>query len=301
MKMEYHNPVLLHESIDALAIKKDGVYVDVTFGGGGHSREILSRLGATGKLIAFDQDLDAKRNKIDDNRFILIEENFRYIGRFLKFYGVRKVDGILADLGVSSHQFDEAERGFSIRFDGELDMRMNQSSKTSAKKIINTYSEEMLANILFMYGELRNARAIAHTIVEARTDGVIETSFQLRKLLQKYLPKAKEHKILAQIFQAIRIEVNEELEVLKEFLIQTPDLLKPEGRLSIISYHSLEDRLVKRFIRTGLFNGEPEKDFFGNIDVPLMKLGKLIIPNQEEVRKNNRARSAKLRVAKLKT
>ncbi len=299
--MEYHNPVLLHESIDALAIKKDGVYVDVTFGGGGHSREILSRLGATGKLIAFDQDLDAKRNKIDDNRFILIEENFRYIGRFLKFYGVRKVDGILADLGVSSHQFDEAERGFSIRFDGELDMRMNQSSKTSAKKIINTYSEEMLANILFMYGELRNARAIAHTIVEARTDGVIETSFQLRKLLQKYLPKAKEHKILAQIFQAIRIEVNEELEVLKEFLIQTPNLLNPEGRLSVISYHSLEDRLVKRFIRTGLFEGEPEKDFFGNIDVPLMKLGKLIIPNQEEIRKNNRARSAKLRVAKLKT
>ena len=299
--MEYHNPVLLHESIDALAIKEGGVYVDVTFGGGGHSREILNRLGATGKLIAFDQDLDAKRNTIEDNRFVLIEENFRYIGRFLKFYGVKKVDGILADLGVSSHQFDEAERGFSIRFDGELDMRMNQSSKTSAKKIINTYSEEMLANILFVYGELRNARAIAHTIVEARIDGVIETSFQLRKLLQKYLPKAKEHKILAQIFQAIRIEVNEELEVLKEFLIQTPNLLNPEGRLSVISYHSLEDRLVKRFIRTGLFEGEPEKDFFGNIDVPLMKLGKLIIPNQEEVRKNNRARSAKLRVAKLKT
>ena len=299
--MEYHNPVLIHESIDALAIKDGGVYVDVTFGGGGHSREILSLLGATGKLIAFDQDLDAKRNTIEDNRFVLIEENFRYIGRFLKFYGVKKVDGILADLGVSSHQFDEAERGFSIRFDGELDMRMNQSSKTSAKKIINTYTEEMLANILFMYGELRNARAIAHTIVEARTDGVIETSFQLRKLLQKYLPKAKEHKILAQIFQAIRIEVNEELEVLKEFLIQTPDLLSQEGRLSIISYHSLEDRLVKRFIRTGLFDGEPEKDFFGNIDVPLMKLGKLIIPNKEEIRKNNRARSAKLRVAKLKT
>jgi 16S rRNA (cytosine1402-N4)-methyltransferase len=299
--MEYHNPVLLHESIDALAIKEGGVYVDVTFGGGGHSREILSRLGATGKLIAFDQDLDAKRNTIEDNRFVLIEENFRYIGRFLKFYGVKKVDGILADLGVSSHQFDEAERGFSIRFDGELDMRMNQSSKTSAKKIINTYSEEMLANILFVYGELRNARAIAHTIVEARIDGVIETSFQLRKLLQKYLPKAKEHKILAQIFQAIRIEVNEELEVLKEFLEQTPQILKKGGRLSFISYHSLEDRLVKRFIRTGLFEGEPEKDFFGNIDVPLMKLGKLIIPNQEEIRKNNRARSAKLRVAKLKT
>ena len=299
--MEYHNPVLLNDSIDALAIKKDGVYVDVTFGGGGHSREILNRLGGSGKLIAFDQDIDAKRNKIDDSRFILIEENFRYIGRFLKFYGVNKVDGILADLGVSSHQFDEAERGFSIRFDGALDMRMNQNSRVSAKKIINTYSEEMLANILFMYGELRNAKVIARTIVEARIESEIETSFQLRKILQKFLPKAKEHKILAQIFQAIRIEVNEELEVLKEFLIQIPNLLNPEGRLSVISYHSLEDRLVKRFIRTGLFEGEPEKDFFGNTNVPLQKLGKLITPNQEEVKKNNRARSAKLRVAKLKT
>ena len=299
--MEYQNPVLLNDSIDALAIKKDGVYVDVTFGGGGHSREILNRLGGSGKLIAFDQDIDAKRNKIDDSRFILIEENFRYIGRFLKFYGVNKVDGILADLGVSSHQFDEAERGFSIRFDGALDMRMNQSSRVSAKKIINTYSEEMLANILFMYGELRNAKVIARTIVEARIESEIETSFQLRKILQKFLPKAKEHKILAQIFQAIRIEVNEELEVLKEFLIQIPNLLNPEGRLSVISYHSLEDRLVKRFIRTGLFEGEPEKDFFGNTNVPLQKLGKLITPNQEEVKKNNRARSAKLRVAKLKT
>jgi 16S rRNA (cytosine1402-N4)-methyltransferase len=299
--MEYHNSVLLSDSIDALSIKENGVYVDITFGGGGHSREILSRLGEKGKLVAFDQDPDAKRNKIQDDRFILIEENFRYISRFLKFYGIKKVDGILADLGVSSHQFDEAERGFSTRFDGELDMRMNQSSKISAKKIINSYPEEMLANILFMYGELRNARAIAKTIVEARDQGAIETSFQLRKLLQKYLPKAKEHKILAQIFQAIRIEVNEELDVLKEFLIQTPELLTPEGRLSIISYHSLEDRLVKRFIRTGLFTGEPEKDFFGNIDVPLMKVGKLMIPDKQEIRNNNRARSAKLRVAKLKT
>ncbi|MDA9354251.1 16S rRNA (cytosine(1402)-N(4))-methyltransferase RsmH [Flavobacteriaceae bacterium] len=299
--MEYHNSVLLRDSIDALAIKEDGVYVDITFGGGGHSREILSRLGEKGKLVAFDQDPDAKRNKIQDDRFVLIEENFRYISRFLKFYGIKKVDGILADLGVSSHQFDEAERGFSTRFDGELDMRMNQSSKISAKKIINSYPEEMLANILFMYGELRNARAIAKTIVEARDQGAIETSFQLRKLLQKYVPKAKEHKILAQIFQAIRIEVNEELDVLKEFLIQTPELLTPEGRLSIISYHSLEDRLVKRFIRTGLFTGEPEKDFFGNIDVPLMKVGKLMIPDKQEIRNNNRARSAKLRVAKLKT
>jgi 16S rRNA (cytosine1402-N4)-methyltransferase len=299
--MNYHSPVLLKDSVDALAIKEDGVYVDVTFGGGGHSREILSRLGEKGKLFAFDQDSDAKRNKIQDDRFILIEENFRYITRFLKFYGIKKVDGILADLGVSSHQFDEAERGFSIRFDGELDMRMNQSSKISAKKIINSYGEEQLADILFLYGELRNARAIAKTIAEARQQEKIETSFQLRQILQKYLPKAKEHKILAQIFQAIRIEVNEELEVLKEFLNQMPGLLKPEGRLSVISYHSLEDRLVKRFIRTGLFSGEPEKDFYGNISVPLMKVGKLIVPTPQEINNNNRARSAKLRVATLKT
>jgi len=299
--MNYHSPVLLKDSVDALTIKEDGVYVDVTFGGGGHSKEILSRLGEKGKLFAFDQDSDAKRNKIQDDRFILIEENFRYITRFLKFYGIKKVDGILADLGVSSHQFDEAERGFSIRFDGELDMRMNQSSKISAKKIINSYGEEQLADILFLYGELRNARAIAKTIAEARQQEKIETSFQLRQILQKYLPKAKEHKILAQIFQAIRIEVNEELEVLKEFLNQMPGLLKPEGRLSVISYHSLEDRLVKRFIRTGLFSGEPEKDFYGNISVPLMKVGKLIVPTPQEINNNNRARSAKLRVATLKT
>tara|TARA_B110000003_G_scaffold104884_1_gene107235 strand:- start:21529 stop:22431 length:903 start_codon:yes stop_codon:yes gene_type:complete len=296
----YHNPVLLKDSINALEIKESGTYVDVTFGGGGHSREILSRLGDKGKLFAFDQDPDARRNKIEDNRFVLIEENFRYIARFLKFYGIIKVDGILADLGVSSHQFDEAERGFSIRFDGELDMRMNRNSKVSAKKIINTYSEEMLSELLFLYGELRNARSIAKTIVKARDQEKIETSFQLRKLLQNFLPKAKEHKILAQIFQAIRIEVNEELEVLKEFLTQTPNLLNPKGRLSVISYHSLEDRFVKRFIRTGLFSGEPEKDFFGNIEVPLEKVGKLITPNEQEIRTNNRARSAKLRVAKLK-
>ena len=298
--MSYHNPVLLHESIDALNIKEDGVYVDVTFGGGGHSREILNRLGEKGKLYAFDQDADAVNNKIDDDRFVLIEENFRYISRFLKFYGVRKVDGILADLGVSSHQFDEAERGFSIRFDGELDMRMNQNAKISAKDVVNDYGEKELADILFLYGELRNARSIAKTIVEEREKEKIETSYQLRQVLQRYLPKAREHKILAQIFQAIRIEVNEELEVLKEFLNQTPGLLNPEGRLSVISYHSLEDRLVKRFIRTGLFSGEPEKDFYGNISVPLMKVGKLIVPTPQEINVNNRARSAKLRVATLK-
>lgn len=298
--MSYHNPVLLEESINGLEIKKDGVYVDVTFGGGGHSREILKRLGDKGKLFGFDQDPDAVENKIDDDRFVLIEENFRYISRFLKFYGVKKVDGVLADLGVSSHQFDEAERGFSIRFDGDLDMRMDQSSSLSAMSVVNTYEEERLSNILFLYGELRNARSIAKTIVEEREKSKIETSYQLKEVLRKYLPKAKEHKILAQIFQAIRIEVNEELEVLKEFLNQMPGVLKPDGRLSVISYHSLEDRLVKRFIRTGLFSGEPEKDFFGNISVPLMKVGKLIVPTPQEINVNNRARSAKLRVATLK-
>jgi len=298
--MSYHNPVLLQESIDALAIKEDGVYVDVTFGGGGHSREILKRLGSEGKLFGFDQDPDALENVIDDERFVLIPENFRYISRFLRFNGVRKVDGVLADLGVSSHQFDEAERGFSTRFDGDLDMRMNQKSKTSAKEIINNYSEEKLAEILFLYGELRNSRNIAKTIVEEREKEKINTSLQLRKVLQRYLPKAKEHKIIAQIFQAIRIEVNEELDVLKEFLEQMPNLLKDDGRLSVISYHSLEDRLVKRFIRTGLFSGEPEKDAFGRSEEPLKKIGKLIIPTAEEIKINNRARSAKLRIATLK-
>ncbi len=300
MKMNYHNPVLLHESIDALAIKEDGVYVDVTFGGGGHSREILKRLGANGRLFGFDQDPDALVNSIDDERFVLIPENFRYISRFLRFNGVRKVDGVLVDLGVSSHQFDEAERGFSTRFDGDLDMRMNQRSKISAKEIINNYSEEKLAEILFLYGELRNSRNIAKTIVEERQVQKIDTSFQLRKVLQRYLPKAKEHKIIAQIFQAIRIEVNEELAVLKEFLEQMPSLLNKNGRLSVISYHSLEDRLVKRFIRTGLFKGELEKDVFGNSNEPMQKVGKLIVPTAEEIKINNRARSAKLRIATLK-
>ena len=298
--MSYHNPVLLYESLDGLAIKEGGVYVDVTFGGGGHSKEILNRLGKEGKLFAFDQDPDALENVIDDERFVLIPENFRYIARFLRFHGVRKVDGILADLGVSSHQFDEAERGFSIRFEGDLDMRMNQKSKKSAKDIINTYSEEKLAEILFLYGELRNSRKIARTIVHERKNKSIETSFQLKEVLKMFLPKAKEHKILAQIFQAIRIEVNEELDVLKEFLEQIPNLLKEEGRLSVISYHSLEDRLVKRFIRTGLFEGEPEKDMFGNSNEPLKKVGKLIVPSKDEIKINNRARSAKLRIATLK-
>lgn len=298
--MNYHNSVLLKESVDALDVKPEGVYVDVTFGGGGHSREILSRLGEKGRLFAFDQDPDAQRNLIDDSRFVLIGENFKFITRFLRFYGVGKVDGVLADLGVSSHQFDAANRGFSTRFDADLDMRMDQESELSAKKIINRYEEKDLADVLFMYGELRNARAMAKRIVQERSDAEIRTSFQLKEVLKNFLPKAKEHKILAQIFQAIRIEVNQELEVLKDFLSQIPGLLNENGRLSVISYHSLEDRLVKRFIRTGMFNGEVEKDVFGNTNEPLKKVGKLIIPSKEEVKENNRARSAKLRIAELK-
>ncbi len=295
--MEYHNPVLLHESIDGLGIKPNGIYVDVTFGGGGHSKEILKRLGSDGKLFGFDQDVDAQANSLGDERFVLIPENFRYIKRFLRFYGVKKVDGILADLGVSSHQFDEAERGFSTRFNADLDMRMNQNDSLSALRIVNKYPEEKLSSVLFNYGELRNAKALAKQIVSFREDQKIKTSFELKECLQQFLPKAKEHKILAQIFQAIRIEVNQEIEVLEEFLMQVPDLLNDDGRLSVISYHSLEDRLVKRFIRNGLFKGEPEKDFYGNFSVPLKKVGKMIIPNQKEIKQNNRARSAKLRIA----
>jgi len=298
--MEYHNPVLLKESIDALEIKPDGVYVDVTFGGGGHSREILSRLGDHGKLFAFDQDPDALENAIEDERFTLIPQNFRYIQRFLRFYGVKQVDGVLGDFGVSSHQFDEADRGFSTRFDGVLDMRMNQKSEKSAFNIVNEYSYEDLANVLFNYGELRNGRAMSKAIVLAREVEPIRTSFELKNALISFLPKAKEHKILAQIFQALRIEVNEELVVIQEFLTQIPSVLSEEGRLSVISYHSLEDRLVKRYIQKGLFEGEPEKDFYGNFSVPLEKVGKLILPTKEEIKLNNRARSAKLRVAKLK-
>ena len=298
--MEYHNPVLLKESIDGLNIDPNGVYVDVTFGGGGHSREILNRLGEKGKLFAFDQDEDALQNKIDDSRFTLIQENFRFIKRYLRFHGVKKVDGVLADLGVSSHQFDEAERGFSTRFDADLDMRMNQNDKLSAFQIVNEYDEEKLSDVLFQYGELRNARAIAKKIVEKRSEAPIKTSFQLKEVLNQFIPKAKEHKVLAQIFQGIRIEVNQEIEVLKEFLLQIPELLNENGRLSVISYHSLEDRLVKRFIRDGLFEGQPEKDFFGNMSVPMKKVGKLMIPTAKEIKENNRARSAKLRIATIK-
>lgn len=295
--MTYHNPVLLKESVDALNIKPDGIYVDVTFGGGGHSREILSRLNAEGKLIAFDQDQDALANAIDDERFLLVNQNFRYMQRFLRFHGFSKVDGILADLGVSSHQFNEADRGFSIRFDAKLDMRMDTAKKLSAYEVVNTYEEKHLTSILRQYGELRQAPAMARTIVSARKTQAIETTGDLKEVLKRFLPAHRENKILAQIYQAFRIEVNEELEVLKEFLEQTKEVLNPEGRLSVISYHSLEDRLVKRYMRSGMFEGEPEKDIYGNVDVPFKRVGKFITPSQEEIEENNRARSAILRVA----
>jgi len=294
---QYHNPVLLKETVDGLNIIENGTYVDVTFGGGGHSKEILKRLGKEGRLIAFDQDQDALLNRIDDSRFTLINENFRYVKRFLKFHGVMSIDGILADFGVSSHQFDIPERGFSTRFEANLDMRMNQQEQLSAFHVVNQYGEEQLRQMFWQYGELRNAPALARTIVSERKENEIVTSEQLKSVLKKQLPPRKENKILAQIYQAIRIEVNQEIEALKEFLLQTPDILKQGGRLSFISYHSLEDRLVKRFIRNGMFEGEPEKDVFGNISVPLKKIGNFIVPSKEEIELNNRARSAKLRIA----
>jgi 16S rRNA (cytosine1402-N4)-methyltransferase len=297
MTMDYHNPVLLKETVDGLNIHPDGIYVDVTFGGGGHSREMMSHLGVNGKLVAFDQDVDALNNAIEDDRFVLINENFRFIKRFLRFHGIKQVDGILADLGVSSHQFDVAERGFSTRFDSELDMRMNQKGEFSAYHVINKYEEQDIARVLFQYGELKNARGMANVIVLARKDKDIKNSEQLKQVLTKFLPAHKSNKILAQIYQAIRIEVNQEMDVLKEFLEQSLEILKPGGRLSVISYHSLEDRLVKRFFRNGLFEGEPERDFFGNFEVPFKIIEKLIVPTAAEISINNRARSAKLRVA----
>ncbi|WP_103072491.1 16S rRNA (cytosine(1402)-N(4))-methyltransferase RsmH [Aquimarina sediminis] len=295
--MEYHNPVLLKETVDGLAVKPNGVYVDVTFGGGGHSKEILKRLGVDGKLFAFDQDKDALGNALDDERFVLINENFRFLKRFLRFYGIKKVDGILGDFGVSSHQFDVADRGFSTRFEADLDMRMNQGGEVSAYHVINEYDESDLRRMFLQYGELRNAPKLARAIIAVRKEEPIKTSVELKEVLKPFLPKHKEHKVLAQIYQAIRIEVNQEIEVLKEFLLQTTALLDPGGRISLISYHSLEDRLVKRFIRNGLFEGEPEKDLYGNVSVPFRKVGRLIVPEQEEIKVNNRARSAKLRIA----
>ena len=293
----YHNPVLLQACVEGLHIKPDGVYVDVTFGGGGHSKAILKQLGSKGQLFAFDQDEDALKNDLDDKRFTLIGENFRFVSQFLKFYGIRKVDGILADFGVSSHQFDTATRGFSTRFDAALDMRMSKRNAVSAFEVVNQYDYDALRKVLFQYGDLRNANAMTKVIIKEREQAQIKTTQRLKEVINAFLPAGREHKILAQVYQAIRIEVNQELAVIKEFLLQTPGLLEKGGRLSLISYHSLEDRLVKRYIRAGQFEGEPEKDFYGNVEVPFKKVGKLIVPSKEEIAQNNRARSAKLRIA----
>ena len=295
--MGYHTPVLLKESVEGLQIKSDGIYVDVTFGGGGHSKEIIKNLGK-GKLVAFDQDDDAQANLIDDERFIFVNHNFRFLKNFLKYHKIGKVDGLLADLGVSSHHFDDPERGFSFRFEGELDMRMNQSAKISAKEVVNEYEEDELAKIFWEYGELKNSRKLAKAIVQNRGNKTIETIKEFTEILMPYLPKHAEHKFLAKVFQALRIEVNREMEFLKDMLLQTIDVIKPGGRLVVITYHSLEDRIVKNFIRDGQFEGEVEKDFFGNKDVPFKAVNrKIIVPDEKEIKENNRARSAKLRIA----
>jgi len=289
---------MLQECIEGLNIRKDGTYVDVTFGGGGHSREILKHLGENGRLLAFDQDADAQRNMIDDDRFEFIDQNFRYLKNFCRLHGAIPVSGILADLGVSSHQFDEAERGFSIRFDAELDMRMNQQSELSAKTVVNTYTEADLHRIFGVYGEIQNAKSLAHTIVIARLNTPINTVADLKNVISDRIPRGKENKYLAQVFQALRIEVNQELEALKEFLTQTAEVLEPGGRLVVMSYHSLEDRLVKNFIAKGKFSGEVEKDFFGNDQKPFDAVSRgAITASAQEIAQNNRARSAKLRIA----
>lgn len=293
----YHVPVLLEESIECLRIKPDGVYVDCTFGGGGHSRAILARLGNKGKLYGFDQDREAYRNTTDDERFTFVRGNFKYISNFLRYYGEDKVDGILADLGVSSHHFDEAERGFSYRFDGALDMRMNREASFTAEELINGYDEQALADILYLYGELRNARRIANAIVCRRQTKAIKTIFELTEVLRPFYTKGKEYKELAPIFQAIRIEVNAELDSLKTLLCRSVDLLRSGGRIAVISYHSLEDRLVKNFLKTGNFGGEPQKDFYGNQITPFANVSKAIVSNDREIVDNPRARSARLRYA----
>jgi 16S rRNA (cytosine1402-N4)-methyltransferase len=295
---KYHQPVMLSECLDGMNIKADGIYVDVTFGGGGHSRAILAKLGPNGILIGFDQDPDALQNVIDDDRFIFIDQNFQFLKNNLRLHQIGKVDGILADLGVSSHQFDDAARGFSIRFDADLDMRMDQSRSLTAKKIIATYSEADLHKIFGMYGELHNAKTLANLIVKSRQINDINTVAQLKDIVKPIAKRGKENQYFAQLFQALRIEVNQELEVLKDFLMQTEEVLKPEGRLVVMSYHSLEDRLVKNYLKRGNLDGHIEKDFFGNILKPFSDITrKPISPSEEEIAVNSRARSAKLRIA----
>ena len=296
--MNYHLPVMLNECIEGLNIRPEGTYVDATFGGGGHSRAILSQLGESGKLIAFDQDADALANAIEDSRFKLLNENFRHMKSFLRLQGVRSVDGILADLGVSSHQFDVAERGFSTRFNGELDLRMDRRQEVTARELVNRMDEHELTRILRLYGELPNAYQMAKAICHARAEKEIETTFDLREAVKHHLPRGMENKYLAMLFQALRIEVNGELEALQEMLRQAAELLNPGGRIAVMSYHSLEDRIVKNFFRAGNFEGEIEKDFYGNPIVPLKPVSrKAIVAGEEELQRNPRSRSARLRVA----
>lgn len=297
----YHIPALLNETIEGLNIKSDGIYVDVTFGGGGHSREILRLLGRNGKLLGFDQDEDAFKNTIDDSRFVFVRSNFKYLKNFLRYHNIEKVDGILADLGVSSHHFDEAERGFSFRFDGALDMRMNTKSSFTAAVLLNTYSEEQLADVFYLYGELHNSRKIARTIVNTRSKTPFDRIFPFIEVLKPFFGREKEKKDMARVFQALRIEVNKEMDVLKALLEQSLEILNPGGRLVVLTYHSLEDRLVKNFFRSGNFEGRLEKDFYGNIIAPLQMVNsKVIVADAEEIERNPRARSAKLRIAELR-
>ena len=298
IKKMYHNPVLLEESIESLEIKRNGVYVDLTFGGGGHSKEILKRLNKEGKIIAFDNDEDALQNQINDSRFIFLRQNFIYLMQNLSFFKIKKIDGLIADLGVSSHQFDIKERGFSYEGDNELDMRMDVNQNINAIKIVNTYSEQKLADLFFYNGDLTNSRRISKLICDYRKNIEIKNSNQLNDSLKPILNKGYENKFLARIYQSLRIEVNDEIGCLKKLLNQIPKVLKPNGIASIITYHSIEDRLVKRFFKNGNFNKEPEKDEFGNIKT-IFKIKKFIKPNDLEIKENPRSRSAKLRVAKL--
>ena len=294
----YHIPALLKEVIDGLDIKPAGTYVDVTYGGGGHSRAIMERLGPDGRLFGLDQDADALQNRIDDERFTFVHSNFAFLKNFMHFHGVEQVDGILADLGVSFHHFDDSERGFSFRADAPLDMRMNRNSRITARDILATYDEQQLASVLYLYGELRQSRRMAASIIKARATGGINTTAQLIEVVRPHIKPAQEKKELAQVFQAIRIEVNHEIDVLKRLLQQSIDLLPPGGRLAVITYHSLEDRLVKNFIRSGNVEGNIEKDFYGRVNTPLQAVNnRVIVPSDEEVQRNPRSRSAKLRIA----
>ncbi len=297
----YHVPVLLHDSVDGMNIRPDGIYADMTFGGGGHSREILNRLGPEGILLGFDQDEDAENNAINDSRFIFVRSNFRYLKNFLRYHSIESVDAILADLGVSSHHFDEADRGFSFRFDGKLDMRMNKRAGVTAADVINTYDEQRLADIFFLYGELRNSRKLASAIVKARSGRRVETIEDFLEIIKPLYNREREKKELAKIFQALRIEVNQEMETLKEMLLSATEMLKPGGRLVVITYHSLEDRMVKNLMKTGNLEGKAEQDFFGNVQTPYRLVNnKVITPGQEELERNPRSRSAKLRIAEKK-